>query len=71
MAHYIIINGVRRRGPHDDLRVSEETDDEAVSYQIKYTPSHDMTENQVGDAVTKILKLAAKIENVAVGESEE
>lgn len=70
MSHYIIINGVKTRGPHGPLLV-EASEEEAVSYEIKYTPSHDMTENQVGDAVTKILKLASKIENVAAGETAE
>ncbi len=70
MSHYIIINGVKYKGPHgDDLVASEPS--EVLSYEVKYTPSHDMTPDQVGDVVTKILKLTKKIEDAAAGEAEQ
>lgn len=69
MSHYIIINGRKVRVPHTEL-VASETEEEAVSYEVKYTPSHDMTPEQTGEVVTKLLKLAKKMENVAAGEPE-
>ncbi len=69
MSHFVIINGVKYKGPHGDDLVASEPE-EALSYEIKYTPSHDLTEAQVGDAVAKILRLSKRMENVASGEPE-
>jgi hypothetical protein len=63
VSHYIIINGRKvKTGPHD--RHADHAEEESVSYEIKYTPSHSLPAEQVGRNVAKILKLAAKIENV-------
>lgn len=67
MSHYVIINGHKVRGPH--LTATTEGD-EALSYDIKYTPSHDMSPDQVGDVVTKILRLTKKMEDAATGEND-
>lgn len=58
MPHYIIINGVRVKGPHEPhLVATDDTHESAIEFgDIKYSPAHDLTPEQQGKEVTRILK---------------
>lgn len=51
MSHRIIISS---RQAHEEPK--------PVEFEIDYTPPHDLTPEQVGDKVAKLLKLAEKMQ---------
>lgn len=58
MSHRIIISN--KAASTTELVTQNETIS-TIEYEITYTPSHDLTESQVGNQVERILKLAAKM----------
>lgn len=59
MSHRIIISSAKAAPTSLDETTDEPAS--AVEYDITYIPSHSLTPEQVGDKVTKLLKLAGKM----------
>lgn len=60
MSHRIIVSS-KAASDGTGVPVAEHEESQSVTYEITYTPSHDLTPEQVGDKVAKLLKLAAKM----------
>lgn len=69
MSHYIIVNGVRKLGPHPNLVATDAADEQPeIRHDVLYRPQHGLSLDEQNKRMAKIRKLISRIEDVAAGD---